>query len=69
MTKIKCPSGECKYNSKSNICQAKTISLSWQSIMTKWEGRQEYWKCKEYEPSDKYKELEQQFKKMIEERE
>lgn len=61
MTKIKCPSGECVHN-LDNVCQAKSISLSWCSIMTKWEGRQEYWKCKDYEVSDEYKEAARQFK-------
>ena len=66
MTKIKCPSGECIHNSDSNVCQAKSISLEWFSIMTKWEGRQEYWKCKEYELSDEYKVMAHQFKKIME---
>lgn len=64
MTIIKCPSDECKWNTN-NKCTAKKINLSWHSIMTKHDGRQEYWKCAQCEmtPEDmeKFEKLKELF--------
>ena len=48
MTIIKCPSDECKWNDN-NYCTAEEINLGWYSIMTKHDGRQEFWRCNRYE--------------------
>ena len=58
---VYCAAVECKYNGNSNKCTAKKISLSSHSVMTLWEGRQDFWKCKNYEVSDEYVALIKQF--------
>ena len=55
--KVTCASVECKYNGKNYQCTKNHINLSSHSIMTYWDGRQEFWKCKNYEPSTAYQEM------------
>lgn len=52
---VYCAALECKFHSDTNRCTAKRITLSSHSVMTLWNGRQEFWKCKQYEMSDEYK--------------
>lgn len=52
---VYCAALECKYHSDTNRCTAKKITLSSHSVMTVWNGRQEYLKCKQYEMSEEYK--------------
>ena len=52
---VYCAALECKFQSDTNRCTAKRITLSSHSVMTLWNGRQEFWKCKQYEMSDEYK--------------
>ena len=52
MSKVKCAAYDCKYNSDKNICTAKDINLGWTSCMTLWDGRQEFWKCRNFEMSE-----------------
>lgn len=52
---VYCASVDCKYNGDKNRCTAKGISLSSHSVMTVWDGRQEFWKCKNYEMSEEYR--------------
>lgn len=54
MTKVKCADLSCKYNNGIDTCKAKEISLSWSSVMTVWDGRQEFLRCKVYEKSDEF---------------
>ena len=57
MPKVYCASFDCKYNGDDNRCHAKTIELSDHSVMTMWEGRQQFNKCKTYEQLQEEKEL------------
>jgi len=52
---VYCAAVNCKYHSDTNRCTAKRITLSSHSILTLWNGRQDFWKCKQYEMSDEYK--------------
>lgn len=52
---VYCAAVECKYHSDTNRCTAKQITLSSHSIMTLWDGRREFLKCKQYEMSEDYK--------------
>ena len=52
---VYCAAVECKNHSDTNRCTAKKITLSSHSIMTLWDGRQEFLKCKQYEMSEDYK--------------
>ena len=64
MTKIYCADPSCEFCNDKGVCTAKNVSLSWQSIMTLWEGRQEFHRCKTYQKSKRSVELEQQFKEL-----
>lgn len=66
MTKIICANASCKYNNDKNVCTAKKISMSWQSVMTLHEGQQEYLKCKQYEMDDEYKRIYKSIREMME---
>lgn len=59
MTKIICANSLCKYNNK-DVCTAKTAEMSWHSVMTVHDGRQEFLKCKTYEMDERSKEIENQ---------
>ena len=52
---VYCAAVECKYHSDTNRCTAKKVTLSSHSVMTVWNGRQEFLKCKQYEMSEEYK--------------
>ena len=60
-TKIYCASIDCEYNGDNNVCMAREISMSDHYIMTLWEGRQHFNRCKVYKESD----LMQQMNKLI----
>lgn len=60
MTKIICANSLCKYNNDKNVCTAKTAEMSWHSVMTVHDGRQEFLKCKTYEMDERSKEIENQ---------
>lgn len=61
MAKIICANSMCKYNNDKNVCTAKTAEMSWHSVMTIHDGRQEFLKCKTYEMDERSKEIENQF--------
>ena len=66
MPKIKCGDVECKYNSKDNYCTAdETVILTAHSVMTVLDGRQQFWKCKNFAVSDEYREIEEKFKEWM----
>lgn len=52
MPKIHCATIECKYYKDNNTCGAKEISLSDHSIMTVYDGRQHFHRCKTFEESE-----------------
>ena len=54
---VYCAALECKYHSDTNRCTAKKIILSSHSVMTVWNGRQEFLKCRSYEMSDEAKRI------------
>lgn len=60
MPKVYCAAIDCEFYNDGK-CKAKTVSLSWSSIMTKWDGRQEFNKCKTYQESKASKELKEKF--------
>ena len=67
MPKIHCAAADCKYNSKNNTCTAKEIYMSDHSIMTMRDGRQHFWRCKQYEESEMSKRFMKDFLKVMEE--
>ena len=62
MTKIICPSVECKHCNDNHICTAKEIKLTFRNMITVNEGRVDMWICNKYEMDDTSKELVQNFK-------
>lgn len=56
---IYCAAVECKYNGNRNRCTAKKVTLSSHSVMTVWQGRQEYLKCKSFELSEESKRIQE----------
>ena len=57
-TKVYCAAMDCEYNSDKGICTAKKIELSANSVMTVWDGRQEFNKCKTFQKSQEAIEIE-----------
>lgn len=52
MTKIYCADYNCCYNNDRGVCVAKNVALSWHSVATHWEGRQEFHRCKTRQDRD-----------------
>ena len=65
MPKIFCAAMDCEFNGDDGKCHAKEVALSDHSIMTLWEGRQRYQKCKTYQKSRAAAEMEQFFTKAV----
>ena len=57
MTKIVCANTSCKYNNDKSVCTAKKVLMSWHSVVTLHEGRQEFLRCKQYEMDEEYKRI------------
>lgn len=57
MTKIFCSDSSCKFINDQGRCTAKTVTIGWSSVMTVYEGRQDFHRCKTYEESEKAKEI------------
>ena len=65
---IYCGSYDCIHcNPDNNICDADEVFLNTANIMTAWEGRQDFWRCKQYEISEKTRRLYEQFEKFLKE--
>lgn len=62
---IYCASIECKHRSNTGRCTAKKVELYWNSVMTAHQGRQEFLRCKQYEKSTEYAELEGQLEEWL----
>lgn len=67
MTKIICANSLCKYNNDKNVCTAKTAEMSWHSVMTVHDGRQEFLKCKTYRMDDRSFELVEKLSELMRE--
>lgn len=64
MTKITCADSRCKY-CKGYKCTAKEINLTANSIVTLYEGRQEYNTCKTFEESEENKKMREDIDKFL----
>ena len=65
MTKVLCAAIECIHN-KNDRCTVKNLCLNWCSVMTVWDGRQEFFRCKQYELSEESQRLAKQIKDIME---
>ena len=63
MAKVYCANVACKFMNDNGVCTSKKIALSYCSVATMNEGRQEYCKCKMFEESDNYKQMKELFQK------
>lgn len=66
MTKIYCADVSCEFNNDKGVCSQKTVCLGWSSVMTVWDGRQEFHRCKSYQKSKQSIEIESQMRKYME---
>ena len=53
MTEVWCADDGCRFNDE-NRCMAKKINVSWHSVVTFWDGRQEFQRCKQRESPAQY---------------
>lgn len=54
-TKVICADATCKWNGDDCVCTSPKIALSWNSVWTKYQGRREFYICKNYEQSEESK--------------
>jgi len=54
MSKVVCADVGCRFNDDGK-CTAKKIELSWHSVVTLWDGRQEFQRCKQRESPAQYR--------------
>ena len=66
MTKVYCANIACKYLDDDNMCQNNKIGLSYHSVVTVNDGRQEFARCKQYEMSADAKRIYNGFKEYYE---
>ena len=66
MSKIYCADISCKFNSDKSVCTCKKVSLSWNSVQTVNDGRQDFHRCKTYEKSQRSIEIEDKMKQLME---
>ena len=64
MNGLICAADDCLYNDK-HRCISKRVNLSDHSVITVHEGRQHFWRCKQYEQSEQAKEIEQQMEAFL----
>ena len=64
MTKIFCADTACRYNDN-EVCKASKVLLSWNSVVTLHEGRQEFNRCHTRELGEKAKEIEAFFREKL----
>lgn len=55
MPDVKCADDGCRFNDGTGRCTADKIALSWHSIVTVWDGRQEFHRCKMRESPAQYR--------------
>lgn len=64
MPSVRCASSDCKYNGARSACHAKNLSLSDCSVVTLSNGREHFWRCKQYEMSEEARRIKEEFEKM-----
>ena len=64
MPKIYCADQSCEFNGEDGKCKAKSVALSWHSVVTMNDGRQEYQRCKTRQPSERYLAIQKAFEKL-----
>lgn len=64
MPKVYCATVECEFNNDGK-CKANKVALSWHSVMTLWDGRQEFCKCKTFQESQESIELKKELEQWL----
>ena len=64
MNGLICAADDCLYNDK-HRCISKRVNLSDHSVITVHEGRQHFWRCRNYEMSEHAKQVEEQMKAIM----
>ena len=60
-TKVICADATCKWNGDGNVCTCQRIALSYESVLTKHQGRREFRTCRMYEKDEMDADLEKAF--------
>lgn len=55
MPDVRCADMGCRFHTDDDRCTADKIELSWHSIVTYWDGRQEFHRCKMRESPAQYR--------------
>lgn len=50
-TKIYCAAVDCEFNGDKGLCKSPKVCLSNHSVMTVWDGRQRFQRCKTWQES------------------
>ena len=64
MNGLICAADDCLYNDK-HRCISKRVNLSDHSVITVHEGRQHFWRCRNYEMSERAKQVEEQMEAIL----
>lgn len=64
-TKIYCAAVDCEFCREDGRCTAKTVTLSDHSIVTFWDGRQRFQRCKTWQKSQLAAEMEERMKQLL----
>ena len=64
MNGLICAADDCLYNDK-HRCISKRVNLSDHSVITVHEGRQHFWRCRNYEMSEHAKQVEEQMEAIL----
>ena len=65
-TKIYCAAIDCEHRKEDGRCAAKEVFLSDHSIMTVWEGRMRFQRCKAWQKSREYSAMEERLSPLLE---
>lgn len=60
-TKVICADATCKWNGDGNVCTYNRIALSYESVLTKHQGRREFRTCRMYEKDETVAKLKKAF--------
>lgn len=61
MTKVICAAEDCKYCSYDHVCKLEELKLADCYYQTVHEGWQHFWRCKQYQKSERAQRIEKMF--------
>ena len=64
-TKIYCAAVECAFCNEKGRCTAKEVCLSWNSVVTMNDGRQQFNTCRTFQKSERAVAIEREFMEFV----